>query len=36
MDKYEIENLIEQIRASAIGLSNSIEDLKEEQEINMG
>ena len=35
MDKSEIESLIEQIRASAIGLSNSIEELKEEQEIDM-
>jgi hypothetical protein len=35
VDKSEIESLIEQIRASAIGLSNSIEELKEEQEINM-
>ena len=35
MDKYEIEYLIDQIRASAFGLSNSIEELKEEQEIDM-
>lgn len=35
MDKYEIESLIEDIRASAVGLSNSITELKEEQDINM-
>ena len=35
MDKYETEYLIEQIRASAFGLSNSIEELKEEEEFDM-
>ena len=34
-ERDEIESLIEDIRASAVGLSNSITELKEEQDINM-